>query len=160
VVRRRTRDERPQSTQHRPAKIAWNTPGIYYPHGCSGAASSSLGQEVAHCGTDEAPKEEKRAREEPRRGASRATRTRESRLHSARPPRIIPRNSFPLVARPIMRLDLFILFTRACVRARARACKRDIINMLRATTLRCSMGGRVTCDRSAANLNYSISNMT
>lgn len=32
VVRRRTRDERPQSTQHRPAKIAWNTPGIYYPH--------------------------------------------------------------------------------------------------------------------------------
>lgn len=66
VVRRRTRDERPQSTQHRPAKIAWNTPGIYYPHGgvpAGRGASTTLGQGVAYPGT--APKEEKRAREEP-----------------------------------------------------------------------------------------------
>lgn len=29
-------DERPQSTQHRPwRKLLTNTPGIYYPHGCS-----------------------------------------------------------------------------------------------------------------------------
>ncbi|KAL2746733.1 hypothetical protein V1477_005103 [Vespula maculifrons] len=45
-MRRRSCDERPQSTQHRPAKIAWNTAGIYYPHGCSMRWHPPLGQEV------------------------------------------------------------------------------------------------------------------
>lgn len=41
-------NERPQSTQHSIAKIAWNTPRIYYPHGCSSVVQRPpLGQEVA-----------------------------------------------------------------------------------------------------------------
>lgn len=82
VVRRRTRDERPQSTQHRLAKIAWNTPGIYYPHGCSATARRPpLGQGVAHSGTEE----EKRAREEPH-DRPRCIARRDER---ERPPRIV-----------------------------------------------------------------------
>lgn len=88
-----------------PRKLPGIHPEYIIHTGVPGAASTSLGQGVAYSGTDVAPEEEKRAREEPhdrpRRCASRGG-TRESReaAFTPRPPRIISATLL-LIVRPI-----------------------------------------------------------